>query len=242
MSTRKLLIMFLLSATTVCSYAQVQKDAALWLSYGLDFKYKKKWKFSVSPELRFNNNMTHFNRAMVDLGAEYKPLKYFSAEISYRTSARSQDEWTDFRERIQFGVGIKQEWRAFTFSYQPRYQASLQQVSSDGDADFETTFRNKLSVKYDINKKLSSSTSFELFNNSEQGMEFRLENWRWKAGIGYSINKRNSIDIGYMIQKAIYQSPQEMDYVVMISYANDINLSKKKAKETTPPVPPAEGE
>ncbi len=208
MSTQKPLLVIGLFIATLSCFAQVQKDAALWASYSFDVKYKKKWEFSVSPEIRFNNNMTHLSRAMVDLSAEYKPFKIFSAEISYRTSARSQDEWMDFRERIQFGVGIKQQWKQFTFSYQPRYQASLQNIASDGDADFETTFRNKLNAKYDINKKLSSSTSFELFNNSEQGMGFRLENWRWKAGFGYNINKRNSIDIGYMIQKAIYQSPQ----------------------------------
>lgn len=219
--------------------AQVSKDAGLWAGYNLNLKYKKKWEFSANPEIRFNNNITHLNRVMIDLGIEYKPLKTFFAGVSYRTSARSQDDWTDFRERIQFGIGIRQAWRSFTFTYQPRYQASLQGVSSEGDADFETTIRNKLTMKYDVNKKLNFASSFEFFSNSEQGMVFRLENWRWKSDVSYELNKRNAVSLGYMIQKAIYQSPQEMDYVFLVSYSTDVNLSKKK-KEPEQPAPSAE--
>jgi len=211
--------------------AQVNKDAGLWTDYNLTLKYKKKWEFSFAPEIRFNNNVSQLSRVMADVGVEYKPIKVFFAGISYRTSTRVEDDWQDTRERIQFGLGVKHEWRSFTFTLQPRYQASLQQVSSDGDADFETTLRNKLTVKYNIKKKLSASASFELFNNSEPGMELRLENWRWKADIGYDLNKRNSFSVGYMIQKAIYESPQEMDFVFLVSYKTEINLSKKTNKE-----------
>lgn len=218
--------------------AQVNKDAGLWTDYNLTLKYKKKWEFSFAPEIRFNNNVSQLSRVMADVGVEYKPIKAFYAGASYRTSTRVEDDWQDTRERIQFGIGLKHEWRSFTFTLQPRYQASLQQVASDGDADFETTLRNKITVKYNIKKNLSTSSSFELFNNSEPGMELRLENWRWKADIGYDINKRNSFSIGYMIQKAIYESPQEMDFVFLVSYKTEINLSKKtnKEKENLPPV------
>jgi len=34
-----------------------------------------------------------------------------------------------------------------------------------------------------------------------------------------------------MIQKAIYESPQEMDFVFLVSYKTEINLSKKTNKE-----------
>lgn len=217
--------------------AQVSKDAGLWAGYTFNLKYKKKWEFAVNPEIRFNNNLSQLSRVMADIGLEYKPNKTFFAGISYRTSTRVEDDWQDTRERIQFGLGVKHEWRLFTFSFQPRYQASLQQVSSDGDADFETTLRNKLTIKYDINKKLNVSNSFELFNNSTPGMELRLENWRWKGDIGYDINKRNSMSVGYMIQKAIYKSPQEMDFVFLVSYKTELNLSKKAKKEGENPTP-----
>jgi hypothetical protein len=237
-----LLFVYLLLAGGGMLYAQTSQDAGLWASYAFEAKYKKKWTFGISPEVRFNNNMTHLNRAMIDIGAEYKPIKTFFAGASYRTSLRSQDDWQDVRERFQFGIGLRQEWNAFTFTYQPRYQVALQQVGNDGDADFETTFRNKLTVKYDINKKTDVSTAFEVFNNAEQGQEFTLENWRWKVDFSYAINKRNEVSIGYMIQKSIYDSPQEMDYVVIIGYSNDINLSKKKSKESKPAVTPPSGE
>lgn len=222
--------------------SQTTKDAGLWASYTFEAKYKKKWKFSISPEVRFNNNINHFNRAMIDLGAEYKPYKTYFVEVSYRSSLRSQDDWRDVRERFQFGMGFRQEWNGFTFTYQPRYQIALQQIGNDGDADFETILRNKLSVKYDISKKTNVSTSFETFNNTEQGQNFNLENWRWKADLSHDLNKRNEISIGYMIQKSIYDSPQEMDFIVLVGYTNNINLSKKKAKEPKPEIVPPAGE
>ncbi len=217
--------------------AQVRKDAGLWTSYALELKYKKKWKFTVTPEVRCDNNLTSISRVMSDFGAEYKPNKIFSGEISYRISTRRKDDWLGTRERLQLGAGVRKEWKSFTFAYQSKYQWALRALGSDGDADFQTTLRNKVSVKYAHSKKVDMSTSFEVFNNTQPGMEFAWEDWRWKADVGYKINKRNSVEVGYMIQKSIYDSPQEMDFVILLAYTFDLNLSKKKSAEKVKETP-----
>jgi hypothetical protein len=45
-----------------------------------------------------------------------------------------------------------------------------------------------------------------------------LTNWRWTAQVSRKITKKQTVVAGYLIQRDLTESPQEMDYVILVSY------------------------
>ena len=213
------------------------RDAGLWVDYSLSTEFKKDFEFSISPEIRLDENLSRLARAFADVGAQYKITKQFFVSVTYRGGMRNDGEFYDPRHRFQFGLGIRRKAGDFTFTYQPRWQAAVKASSSENDADFVTTMRNKLQVKYTGLKGIDLSTSFEVFNNSTNYQGFVLQNWRWVGDIEKKINKQNSFSLGYLIQKSLLDSPQQIDFVILASYKMQLNLfGKKKDEEKEPPV------
>jgi len=231
----KLLFIFFF-ALTLNTLAQY-RDAGMWASFSANVDYKKRWEFSISPEMRLNENYSRVARLFADVGAQYKFSKQFFVTATYRGGARNAGDGFESRQRFQVGLGLRHKWNDFTITYQPRFQVSLEPHSSESDADFATTMRNKLQVKYEASKKMEYSTSFELFSNTAQYQQFVLQNWRWIAEAERRINKRNSVSLGYLIQKSLLDSPQELDYVLLLSYQVNLTTGKNKKKKQDEDLP-----
>jgi hypothetical protein len=204
------------------------KDAGLWTSFSLKGDINKKLSFGITPELRLNENISQVARAFVDYGAQYKLHKYLFATATWRGGQANTGEYFETRRRLQLGLGTRHKTDLFAFSFQSRWQLSSNPNRAETDIDFTTTWRNKIAVKYTAVKKTDFSTSFELFHREGRVSTLELTDWRWTASVERKINKRNFIEIGYLIQKNIVESPQEIDYVVLLSYTVELDLKKKK--------------
>lgn len=218
------LLLFLLPLAANAQY----KDAGLWASFSASAELTKQWEIAVSPEMRFDENGTRLASAFTDIGAQYKVNKFFFVTATYRAGARRSDEFYDTRQRAQLGLGFKRKWKDFSVTYQPRWQLAIAGFAAESDADFVTTLRNKLKVQYSGWKKTDLSSSFEVFNANSAFGAFTLQNWRWIAEIERSINKRNAVSIGYLIQKNLLDTPNEMDFVFLLSYQLKLDLKKEK--------------
>jgi hypothetical protein len=60
--------------------------------------------------------------------------------------------------------------------------------------------------------------SFELFNSITRYQELAVQNWRWIAQVSRNISKKQSVVLGYLIQRDLTKSPRAMDYVLLLSY------------------------
>jgi hypothetical protein len=45
-----------------------------------------------------------------------------------------------------------------------------------------------------------------------------MTNWRWTAQVARKINKKQSVALGYLIQRDLTESPQHLDFVFLLSY------------------------
>ncbi len=219
------ILLFLLPSMASAQF----KDAGMWTDFTCSVDLNKKWQVAASPEVRLNENFSRVSRAFVDLGAQYKYNKHLFLSLTYRGGAAQLTDYFETRQRLQFGVAYKNKIHDFTLALQSKWQAAVRSLSPESDADFITTMRNKLQVKYTGLKGIDLATSFELFNNTKQYQQFVLTNWRWIATVDKKINKTNSISLGYLIQKSLLDSPQKIDYVLLLSY--QINLERKKEKK-----------
>jgi hypothetical protein len=57
-----------------------------------------------------------------------------------------------------------------------------------------------------------------MFNSISAYQDLALTNWRWTAQVSRKITKKQTVVAGYLIQRDLTESPQEMDYVILVSY------------------------
>jgi hypothetical protein len=197
--------------------AQV-RDAGLWLDVSASKELTKRIDLSLSPEVRLNQNMSQWSRIFADVGVDYKLDKHFSLHATYRGGWGNDGIHIDPRHRWQTGFSVRQKWEDFSVQWLSRAQYTTVGPLGDSDADFVTLWRNRISVKYTGLKKTDIATSFELFNSMHRYQELSLQNWRWIAQISRKITKKQSVVLGYLIQRDMTKSPRLMDYVVLLSY------------------------
>lgn len=213
------------------------KDAGMWADVSFSTDVSKKLKLSVAPEIRMNENMSHVSRIFSDFGLQAELRKNLSASVTYRLGAANQGNFFESRQRLQWGLAYKNKIDNFSWGVQSRWQLAIADFSGESDADFVTVLRNKLQIKYTGLKKTDVSMAFEIFNNTSNYQNFVMTNWRWTANIERKINKRNAISCGYLIQKSLLDSPQEIDFVVLLSYSCEIKWKKEKKEESPSPEP-----
>jgi predicted component of type VI protein secretion system len=62
------------------------------------------------------------------------------------------------------------------------------------------------------------ATAYEIFNSVAAYQELAMTNWRWTAQVARKINKKQSVALGYLIQRDLTESPQHLDFVFLLSY------------------------
>ncbi len=194
------------------------KDAGLWVDAGFSRELGERFDLSVSPEIRLDENLTRWSRLFADASLEYKYNKHFSLSAAYRGGLRNDGVQVDGRHRMQYGLGLKQKWDDWTLHYQSRVQFAINAAWSDADVDFNTTWRNRVTVKYGGLKRTDLSTSYETFNSVSAYQELAWTNWRWTAQVARKISKKQSAALGYLIQRDMTDSPQHLDFVFLLSY------------------------
>jgi hypothetical protein len=194
------------------------KDAGLWMDVGFSHEMGDRFELTVSPEIRLDENLTRWSRLFADASLEYKYNKHISLSTAYRGGVGNDGVHIDGRHRVQYGLGLKQKWSDWSVQYQSRVQFALNAAWSDADVDFNTTWRNRITLKYGGLKKTDLATAYEIFNSVSAYQELAMTNWRWTAQVARKINKKQSVVLGYLIQRDLTESPQHLDFVFLLSY------------------------
>jgi long-subunit fatty acid transport protein len=215
----KLLFFLFFYFITASLYAQVN-DAGLWTSINIDKKISKKFSISLSEEIRFNENISEMGSIFTDAGINYKINKIIRISGNYRfINKRRIDDSYSQRHRYYFDFSIRTKFQYFTLMFRTRYQSQYKDIYSSPDGKVaENYIRNKLTIKYELDKKWSFYGSFEMFSPLRTYDKILFDNLRYNAGIEYSINKMHSIDLSYLIQKEYNVKNPWTDYVICVGY------------------------
>jgi hypothetical protein len=198
------------------------RDAGLWMDISVSRELNKRLELAVSPEIRLNENCTQWSRLFADVGVDYKLDKHFSLHAAYRGGWGNDGVYIDPRQRWQTGFSLKHKIKDVSVQWLSRAQYTLVGPLSDSDADFVTLWRNRASVKYTGLKKTDVSTSFEFFNSMHRYQQLELQNWRWIGQVSRKVSKKQSVVLGYLIQRDYTKVPNAMDYVLLVSYKVDL--------------------
>ena len=217
---RLFFLLVLSSGFFFCTPANGQnKDAGLWTSLNFEAKLVKKLSFNLSQEFRFNENITELGTLFTDAGLEYKLNKHFRVAADYRfIKKRSVDNFYIARHRLYADLKYEIKFKPIQMQIRTRLSNSAEFSRSSEGGDLEYYLRNKLSLKWDLEKPFTPYFSVELFSPLNYPRYSVFDNIRSVAGIEYDFSKHHKIDVFYMIQKEMNVSDPETDFVVGLGY------------------------
>ncbi len=196
------------------------KDAGLWTSVNLEVKLVKKLSFSLSEELRFNENITELGAAFTDAGLSYKLNKHFQFGANYRfIQRRKVEDYYSLRHRFYVDAKYSHKLKPFEVSLRTRFQDQIEDLGRAADGGQPIYYlRNKLNASLNTKKAYSPYVSLELFTPLNYPREVALVGIRATAGVEYAFTKHHKIDAFYLIQKELNVERQVTDFVIGIGY------------------------
>lgn len=199
--------------------AQVVSDAKLWTSVTVNKKYND-FKFSISEELRFNENISHVDKVFTELGVQYKvsAVKGLYLGLNYRFNRDNdyESENYDFNQRIDFSLAYKYKLNDFKLSFRTKMQSKTA-PSNENNPLFN---RNKLSIRYKANKIFAPFISYEFFYQFND--QNTINRTRVSMGTSYKINKRNNLKLFYTFENRFNTNNLRNNHIWGISYSLDL--------------------
>ncbi len=212
---------FLLSILLCTPIFGQYKDAGLWTSVNFEARVVKKLSFNLAEEVRFNENITEAGVIFTDVGLSYKINKHFQIAGNYRfTQRRKTDDYYSFRHRFYVDFKYEKKIKPFQFQIRSRVQDEYADIGRALDGGVpEYYWRNKLTLKWDLDKPFMPYFSLELFSLLNYPRSYAFGGMRASAGVEYSLSKHHKLDAYYMIQKELNTSNPETDFVIGVGYA-----------------------
>jgi hypothetical protein len=197
-----------------------EKDAGLWTSLSFEAKLVKKVTFNISQEFRFNENITELGAAFTDAGISYKLNKHFQFAVNYRFTQRHRvDNFYSFRHRFYADIKYSQKIKPFDISLRMRFQDQISDIGRASDGGVPDYYlRNKLNMKWDLDKLFTPYLSLELFTPLNSPRVCAFNGIRVAEGVEYEFTKHHKIDVYYMIQKEMNVNNPRTDFIVGLGY------------------------
>jgi hypothetical protein len=214
----KFAVTILFLCFSLFGFSQVN-DAGLWLSVDIKKKFTQTFSLQYSHSTRFNENITKTGSVINELGVNYRFNKKSKVSLFYRFNM--QRELNNMyvpvsRFYVDYSYGLNPG--NFDLDFRLRFQSQQKNVSFyDFDDITGNAIRPKISLKTSV-RKFEPYVFGELFIPIFDSSSASIDKIRIGFGLEYEINKRHSIDVGYMIQKELYEKNPETDFVIKIGY------------------------
>lgn len=210
-------IFFLLLILPALTSAQVI-DAGLWTSINLEKKLNGKFTVDLCQEFRFNENISELGTYFTEASVQYKINKRISLAAGYRfINKRELDDHYSRRHRALLDINLKEKFSKITVAARIRFQSQLADYySSETGKIPENYLRTKLTFKYDTGKRITPSIGGETFVHLNRADGMLLDNYRLSAGLEYEINKRASVDAGYLLNKEVQVAEPWTSYITTL--------------------------
>lgn len=216
------LILLIISCT-----AQQSKDAGMWATFSIQHPFTKKINLVVDQEFRLKENYQRINLFYTNLGIDYKFNKSLKISPTYRAIQKKRlDGSFSHRHRLMLDISIKKKINKVTLSERFRYQIEVQDLYTSRKGKLAEQFlRFRTDLKYTFNDRVTPYISCELRYQlrSPRGDGPTYDNGfhriRNVAGFEYQLNKRNSVNIYYLLQSEFNISTPESIYILGIAYS-----------------------
>jgi hypothetical protein len=215
----KFRIQFILLFLFTRAFSQVN-DAGLWASLNAEKKITPRLSITLSEELRMNENVTEIGTYFTDAGVTYKIGKLFKVSVDYRfTQKRRLDDSYSKRHRLYLDLSARKKFKPVIITFRTRFQTQYADIYSSTDGKIPEYYsRNKLTFKFDPDKKFVPYVYSEIFTPLNKSTGLCIDNARYCAGVEYEFNRMHKVDVFYLVQKEYNVNDPETDFVAGIGY------------------------
>jgi len=180
---------------------EYQDDAALWFNVYLEKKMGK-FEIHLNQKNRINDNVSTYHLGYADMGLTYNINKNIKVLGDYVYGWRRGGDYTfNNRHRFYFALILKKKLGNWTFQYRNRVQIQYSNIYTSADGLVPEFYeRNKLTVKYELNKRVSFYVAEELYFPFYQAMNKGFDRSRSFVGGTYALTKHNEIELYFAYQ------------------------------------------
>lgn len=180
-----------------------EDDARLWMNLNLSKRYDNGFEWQVTVQNRLNNNMSQYNGYVSPL-LGYRVGKHVRVLAGLTAGGKRELNGDYSLVRQLFGGFIlRQKTGKFTFSYRNLTQAQANGTGPFGERVVPATLnRNKLQVRFGLNKHIELFVSEELYVTLTNTYKYdEIGRSRTIAGAEYKLSKKSSIELFYLFQR-----------------------------------------
>jgi hypothetical protein len=225
---------FLIILFFTSSLLAQMKDFQIWPNIYLEGKVTKRLNAHINQQTRFGNNASQFQLAYADFGFGYRITKFMLVNLDYVYMRRrefvdnhEQQQIIGSRHQVYTSVVIKKDMRRSRITYRGMLQGQYRDVYSSNRGVFpQYYFRNKLTLRYNLNKYFTPYIASELYYHFNTKGNNGLNRSRYFVGFFYNIGSKSAIEIYYMIQQPLrMQANVPFVFALGIGFSNNINWS-----------------
>ncbi len=216
--------------------AQVSENFNSWWAYAGNHKLSDKWGIHTLYSFRRNDFVKNWQQSLTRVGVNYHFTDNFQLTVGYDwivtfpygdfPIAEKINEHRIYQQAvIKNKVGVIQVKHRFRFS----------QRFIDGHSNLVNRFRYRIGLSVPLGKKIIEPKTFyfsafdEMFIGFGKGIQKEIfhQNWAY-MGLGYKINKKMSVNLGYMNQYLITPSHLESNHTLKFLIVYNFDFRKKK--------------
>lgn len=179
----------------------VYNDAQVRAHLNVETDISSRLGIHLDQQYRFKNNVSEFSRGSADIGLVWKLNRNIRILVDY-VNIQRRNEYGYFRMRHWYSgaLVLRQDVRRWRFVYRNLVQARTGNVNSDNQHLIKWYDRNKLSVRYELNKRLTAYTSAEIYIPLNNPQLKGIERSRNFLGILIKTFKNQELELYFMYQ------------------------------------------
>jgi hypothetical protein len=180
-------------------------DAAIWAHVSLQKKLNNNWDIRFKQQNRINENVSYYGQGYADIGISYKINSNWKLIGDYVFGQkRLLDNSYSTRHQFYAAVIYKKSIGRWELLWRNMIQAKMKDVYSSEDGKVpEFIERNKLTLKFELNKYIQFYASEELNLPFYQAENKGLSRSRSTIGLDYNISKNTQIETYFLFHREL---------------------------------------
>lgn len=190
----------ILRVSGIKAQVEYEDDVSLWLEVHVEKKVNDKLDIYVDHKSRISNNISQYSLGYLDLGISYGVIKWIKiqAEYGYGKSLKKGYYYSN-RHRVNLALLFRKKAGKWIGMYRSLLQVRMNDFYTSEGGTFPVYYlRNKLTLKYELNKRFTAYIAEELYLPFNQTRNKGLSRSRSTFGLQLNISKKSGIE-GFFI-------------------------------------------
>lgn len=211
------------SSFHVSAQSDYEDDAALWLNLYFEKKLVDNVDAHLEFKNRFINNVSDYGLGALYGGISYSVNKYIKTEAEYGWGkTRNLNGTYANRHRGNVSLTFKKKFGALAISYRNMVQLRMRDIYTSENGTVPVYMnRSKLTLKYEINKRMTAYVYEEIYLPFNQTRNKGLDRSRSAGGLEYNLTKKITLEGYFLLQHELNAfNKTNRDFIYGLTYSH----------------------